>query len=204
MPLLRVSTTVDSSASEAAVTAAIKGLAGLADLKREEIESYYWWEGKVQNDDEVRLSWTTEAALDEVVRTVGAAHSYDVPMIIAHGDEPAADRRHCKGVVAVGGAPQLSAAALAAALAESRLVACAQVSKLDGALAVKTVADAKAAVEALVRGRAAAAGGAAVEVEWTGIVGNAPYLQWLEEETVAVIGFDKAPPVADAPPECRE
>ncbi|MFH1715621.1 MAG: divalent-cation tolerance protein CutA [Elusimicrobiota bacterium] len=48
------------------------------------ILSYYWWEGKVVNDEEALLVIkTAEPALDKLIQTLKAIHSYDVPEIIA-------------------------------------------------------------------------------------------------------------------------
>lgn len=86
-------------------------------------------------------------------------------MIIADDAGSADDAPYWKGVLAEGGS------ALAESLASSRLVACAQVGG-DGALAVKTTAKAKGAVDKL-----------APAIRWTPIVGNVDYLEWLDAET---------------------
>jgi periplasmic divalent cation tolerance protein len=44
----------------------------------------YWWDGDVQNDEEVVLIAKTKASLvPELIEKVRALHSYDVPCIIA-------------------------------------------------------------------------------------------------------------------------
>ena len=55
-------------------------------------------------------------------QVVGAAHNYDVPMIIADAPGKPAGARYWKGIIS----PAANAAALAESLAGSRLVACAQ------------------------------------------------------------------------------
>ena len=180
--LLRVTTTTDAVQAREKIEAAVSA-AGLADDKgvgREEIRSFYWWEGAVQDDTETRLHFSTAADFSRVVSVVSAAHNYDVPMIIGEAAEGEAaggagekEAAHWKGVVAAGA----NAASLASALAASRLVACAQVSS-DGTVHVKTVKGAIEAVGALVRKDAAAA-----TVTWKPIVGNTPYLDWVTEET---------------------
>ena len=169
MSALRVTTTTDAPAAEQELVSCIEKL-GDSSPFIETITSFYWWEGKVQNDEERRLSFTTEAALDTVLEAIGKSHNYDVPMIIAEaiGKSHSSDASsaYWKGLIA-----QSDDTGLAERLAASRLVACAQVAP-DGALAVKTTSKAKAAVEKL-----------APSVEWVPIVGNAPYMDWLDAET---------------------
>ena len=48
------------------------------------IQSYYWWEGKVQKDSEVVLvAKTTSNKVDDMIIQVKSLHSYDCPCIIA-------------------------------------------------------------------------------------------------------------------------
>jgi hypothetical protein len=55
-----------------------QGLAPAAAIVREEVRSFYWWEGAVQDDAEERLQFDTQADIAQVVEVVGAAHNYDV------------------------------------------------------------------------------------------------------------------------------
>ena len=55
-------------------------------------------------------------------QVVGAAHNYDVPMIIADAPDDPAGTGYWKGIIS----PADDAVALAESLASSRLVACAQ------------------------------------------------------------------------------
>ena len=162
---LRVTTTTDTPEAEATLLDAIKQL-GSSDVVSESIRSFYWWEGAVQNDEEIRLSFSTEKPFDQVLSAIGDAHNYDVPMIIADSGDHGGT--YLKGFLA----PETDATDIAATLAASRLVACAQVKVTDNALAVKTTAKARAAVEKL-----------APSMLWTPIVGNPAYLAWLDEET---------------------
>merc|ERR1711981_783097 len=144
----RVATTTDTQDAAAKLLKAIDGLHG-SDVLQEKIHSFYWWEGKVASEEEVRLSFNTTRPLDEVLSAVGSVHNYDVPMII--GDTIVGDRHwhwweYWKGLYAPV-EPEM-AMKLAEELAASRLVACAQVAS-DGSVAVKTSAKAKAALEAL-------------------------------------------------------
>ncbi|MDH3892590.1 MAG: divalent-cation tolerance protein CutA [candidate division Zixibacteria bacterium] len=48
------------------------------------IESFYWWEGKVQSDDEALLIIkTTNAGFDALQQFVLDHHPYDLPEIVA-------------------------------------------------------------------------------------------------------------------------
>ena len=132
----------------------------------------------MQNDTEVRLEFETEQSFSRVLAAVGADHNYDVPMIVAEIAD--SESTHWKGVLAP------ASPALAAELAGSRLVACAQLveSSCDAAeggapssLVVKTVTAARAHIEARV--------GGASGVSWRPIVGNQAYLDWVKEEVKA-------------------
>ncbi|MEE8445521.1 MAG: divalent-cation tolerance protein CutA, partial [Alphaproteobacteria bacterium] len=48
------------------------------------VRSFYWWEGKVQDDAEVVLIAKTRAALvPRLIERVKALHSYDCPCVVA-------------------------------------------------------------------------------------------------------------------------
>lgn len=48
------------------------------------MKSMYWWEGKVEQAEEVVLIAKTKTVLvDEVTEAVKAMHSYDVPCVVA-------------------------------------------------------------------------------------------------------------------------
>ena len=168
----RVTTTTDGIEAEKALLTAITALGGSA-ITQEEILSFYWWEGSVQNDAEKRLSFDCDKPLSDILQTLGAVHNYDVPMIIADSETPSS---YLKGLI-----NSEDASELATQLARSRLVACAQVSPGGSSLAVKTTAKAKAAVEALVP-----------SIKWTHITGNTPYLDWLDAETREAVDKSEA------------
>ena len=165
---LRVTTTTDTPEAEQKLLEAVGSFAASQSVLRESIHSFYWWEGQVQSDPELRLSFETSLPLEDVLMHVGAAHNYDVPMIIA--DTVDAGSAHWKGIIATSD----DGSVLAERLAASRLVACAQVAS-DGSVMVKTTAGAKAAV----------AERAQRPVQWVPITGNSPYLSWLETEVAA-------------------
>ena len=57
------------------------------------VDSWFWWEGKINRSNEVLLLLKTVAAkLDEVRRSVVARHPYQVPEVLAvasaHGHRP--------------------------------------------------------------------------------------------------------------------
>jgi len=48
------------------------------------VESHFWWEGKLDTDQELLLIVKTRASLvDELINLVKSVHSYDVPEVIA-------------------------------------------------------------------------------------------------------------------------
>jgi periplasmic divalent cation tolerance protein len=48
------------------------------------VESHFWWQGKLDTDQELLLIVKTKASLvDELISLVKSVHSYDVPEVIA-------------------------------------------------------------------------------------------------------------------------
>lgn len=48
------------------------------------MESLFWWEGSVQSENECAfIAKTVPERMDELIREVRAAHSYDLPCIVA-------------------------------------------------------------------------------------------------------------------------
>lgn len=85
MTLIAVVTTVGSrdEARTMARTLVERGLVACAQIS--EIESFYPWDGAVQNEPEFRLLLKTrEAHYDAVVQAIRALHSYQLPAIYAH------------------------------------------------------------------------------------------------------------------------
>lgn len=73
----------ESKAAELAEKIVSERLAACAQLDSP-IRSFYWWEGKVQNDPEWRVDFkTTAALLDRLTARVVELHDYDVPQVIA-------------------------------------------------------------------------------------------------------------------------
>lgn len=49
-----------------------------------EIKSMYWWEGKIETDNEcIMLAKTPKKNVEEVICTIKKLHSYDIPCIVA-------------------------------------------------------------------------------------------------------------------------
>ncbi|WP_026341116.1 divalent-cation tolerance protein CutA [Actinomadura atramentaria] len=70
--------------AEEIARAAVEGRAAACAQISGPIASFYWWEGRVEDGVEHRIVLkTTDAQLDELVALVKAAHSYDVPQIVA-------------------------------------------------------------------------------------------------------------------------
>lgn len=137
---------------------------GAQNVQTSRIQSFYWWDGKVQSDAEELIAFESSQPVDELVASLSAAHSYDTPMIISECDDEQSG--YWRGQIDGG------SAALAEALTEARLVACAQLSA--STLSVKTVTGAKVLVASKLGG---------VSVAWHPIIGNAPYLDWMRAET---------------------
>ncbi|MEE9474203.1 MAG: divalent-cation tolerance protein CutA [Candidatus Hydrothermarchaeaceae archaeon] len=50
----------------------------------ESVESTYWWQGKIERDDEsLIILKTKESKLDELIKRVKELHSYENPEIVA-------------------------------------------------------------------------------------------------------------------------
>ena len=48
-----------------------------------QIDSYFWWNGEVQSDQEsLMILKTTEAKIDKLIKFVKENHPYDIPEII--------------------------------------------------------------------------------------------------------------------------
>lgn len=59
-----------------------KRLAACANVLGD-IRSFYWWDGKIQDDSEAALILkTTEDRLDSLIAEIKALHSYSVPCIV--------------------------------------------------------------------------------------------------------------------------
>ena len=80
-----VTVTIDdeSKAAEIAATIVRDRLAACGQVGSP-IQSFYWWDGEVQNDGEWRIEFKTRAALlDRLTARVVELHPYDVPQVTA-------------------------------------------------------------------------------------------------------------------------
>ncbi|WP_131740976.1 divalent-cation tolerance protein CutA [Actinomadura roseirufa] len=70
--------------AEKVAQAAVEGrLAACAQISGP-IASTYWWQGKVEKDEEFSVVLkTTSARLDDLIAAIKAVHSYDTPEIVA-------------------------------------------------------------------------------------------------------------------------
>jgi periplasmic divalent cation tolerance protein len=96
MSTIAIMTTTDSRDEARSIAAALveRKLAACAQISS--IQSFYTWEGEVQDDDEFRvLIKTTKARYADVEAAILELHSYDLPAIVAfeitHAYGPYAD-----------------------------------------------------------------------------------------------------------------
>ncbi len=84
MNILVIVSAANKKEAKAIAQAAIKKkLAACANIL-EGVHSLFWWQGKVDSAGEVMVLFKTKRSLFERLRTmIKAAHSYDVPEIIA-------------------------------------------------------------------------------------------------------------------------
>jgi periplasmic divalent cation tolerance protein len=84
MGTIAIMTTTDSLDEARSIAAALveRKLAACAQISP--IQSYYSWQGAVQNDEEFRvLIKTTEQRYADVEAAILELHSYDVPAVVA-------------------------------------------------------------------------------------------------------------------------
>lgn len=84
MHTIAIMTTTDSLEEARSISATLveRRLAACAQISS--IQSYYSWEGAVQNDEEFRiLLKTTEERYAEAEAAILELHSYDLPAIVA-------------------------------------------------------------------------------------------------------------------------
>ena len=84
MSIIAIMTTTDSLDEARSIAAALveRKLAACAQISS--IQSFYTWEGEVQDDDEFRvLVKTTEDRYAGVEAAILELHSYDLPAIVA-------------------------------------------------------------------------------------------------------------------------
>ena len=86
MTMLAVLTTINSLEQARAIAAALVGRKLAACVQISTIESFYNWQGAVQNDQEFRVvAKTTDDRYSAVETAIREMHSYDLPAIYALG-----------------------------------------------------------------------------------------------------------------------
>ena len=81
--LIYITASSDEEARTIARTLVEERLAACANILGR-IGSVYWWEGELQEDDEVALIVkSTDALVPRIVERVKALHSYDCPCVVA-------------------------------------------------------------------------------------------------------------------------
>ncbi len=84
MSTIAIMTTTDSLDEARSIAAALVERRLVACAQISSIQSYYTWEGAVQNDDEFRLLVkTTDERYPDVEAAILELHSYDLPAIVA-------------------------------------------------------------------------------------------------------------------------
>ena len=162
MSTYRVVTTTDVEK----VSESMRSIMKKNEPKQEVIESVYEWNGKVEKDKEIRLTWrdVDESDVDVLTNEIERLHNYKVPMILTI-PPVSSDSIYLKGQFRDGSFE------LAARLVKKRLVGCAQMAS-DGVVDLKTTTFAKETIEKLL-----------VEhtIHWEPISANPEYLKWLDE-----------------------
>eukprot|EP00927_Polykrikos_kofoidii_P067318 TRINITY_DN62819_c0_g1_i1.p1 TRINITY_DN62819_c0_g1~~TRINITY_DN62819_c0_g1_i1.p1 ORF type:complete len:254 (-),score=42.39 TRINITY_DN62819_c0_g1_i1:147-908(-) len=194
-------TTVDKEAvAKIAKTLVNKFGTGIDDFRTANIRSYYWWEGAVQDDAEVRGDFRSDLPFAEVRDVIASVHPYDVPMIVSdapaellQGIEPAI--KYVRGVfeIAETAGSDGTAQRVAKDLVASRLVACAQVEMVSepevaARMAVKTIVGHRGEIDQRVRKIA----GKGLKFAWGPILANQPYLDWVSENVGDSVAADRA------------
>jgi periplasmic divalent cation tolerance protein len=78
-----IQTTTNDQATASKIASILLDAKKVACIQLENIESYFWWEGKVQSSKELRLSVKTVKSLShEVISIIKANHNYSLPEII--------------------------------------------------------------------------------------------------------------------------
>jgi len=150
-----------------------------------DVQSFYWWEDKVNVESEVRSTLDSEVPFVELREATEAIHPYDVPMIISAAQEKTliaskeGKEKHLMAVFDLNETSTEDVGGLARELVDIRYVACAQVEALDEPdrhrVTLKTTGASK---EQILR----EFGG--LEFKWTPIRGNKAYLDYLDSTVV--------------------
>ena len=194
-----VTTTTDEAAEAEKLRQAITELAedaANADIKQFMVNSAYFWDGEVQNDEEYRLEFSTSKPFAQVEERIAKVHNYDTPMILAE-PLPAAVQAQGLSLGASGSAvpfwrlhivvsPKFEAdlVEVIKKFVTDKKIACAQMYTTAGEqfdVSAKTsvhyIEEFRTAVRAVV-------GENAEEVTAIPVVANHGYLQWIADTTL--------------------
>ena len=84
MSIIAIMTTTDSLEEARTIAATLVERRLVACAQISSIQSYYTWQGAVQNDDEFRLLLkTTQDRYPQVEAAILELHSYDLPAVVA-------------------------------------------------------------------------------------------------------------------------
>ena len=88
MSVIKVVTTLPSSMEEFEVgewSYALLSETLVGCIQIEKIKSMFVWEGKINSEEEWKVTLTTNLSLiDQIVEAIHATHPYDVPQIVWH------------------------------------------------------------------------------------------------------------------------
>lgn len=88
MSVIKVVTTLPSSMEEFEVgewSYALLSEKLVGCIQIEKIKSMFSWEGKINSEEEWRITLTTNLILiDQIIEAIHATHPYDVPQIVWH------------------------------------------------------------------------------------------------------------------------
>eukprot|EP00939_MAST-03C_sp_MAST-3C-sp1_P001548 g1548.t1 len=162
-----------------------------ADASVSKATSVYWWKGRVENDEEFRISFDCDAEMyrsSGIAEAIAKVHNYEVPMILAirEEEEEEEEASYWKGTFETASGEE--ALAIATELVRARLVACAQIAGVSGSTRMiradlKTTDGIKrdGRIQSILA-KAIGKDGPPV-VSWSPVAhGNAAYLRWIDDE----------------------
>lgn len=142
-------------------------------LTQKKVISFYWWKGRVANDEEFHISFDCEENLYhslKIAEAIANVHNYEIPMILAIDREEGETAAPSSSSPSYWKGSVKGTRKLATEWVQSRLVACAQLGA-DGSMDVKTTDRAKR--ERRMESKS---------IAWSPVVhGNAAYLEWVDD-----------------------
>ncbi|CAK9104532.1 unnamed protein product [Durusdinium trenchii] len=146
----------------------------------EDIRSFFWWDGELKEEDELRATIDSEVPFAVLLEALAADHPYDLPMIVSSAHLGSEEREHKnhKHVMAIAVVNETKLE-VAHGLAKS-IVEVAQLQMKDSevehfTIILKTLAAAKDQIEVEFGG---------LHFDFHPIQANEQYLKWIEDNTV--------------------